>query len=109
METLKGFTAEIYQSSFIDSYSPIKEAKNVTIIDDALPKMLTVTEDRPAVRLVRRKICGKDYIHAEPYERGSYAFGGRFIYCSDSRFRDINQYPIPLHDRDMSKEVSFNE
>lgn len=26
-------------------------------------------------------------------------FGGNFIYCSDSRFREISPYPIPIHDR----------
>lgn len=102
---IKGFHAEIYQASFVDSFSPIKEAKRVTIIDNAMPKMYEPNENCPAVRLVRRNIFGYEYIHAEPYERGFYAFGGRFIYTSDSRFNDVNKYPIPLHDRDMSKEV----
>lgn len=26
-------------------------------------------------------------------------FGGCFAYSSDSRFRDISEYPIPIHDR----------
>lgn len=25
--------------------------------------------------------------------------GGNFVYSSDSRFREINQYPVPVHDR----------
>lgn len=103
---IKGFHAEIYQASFVDGLSHIKDAKNVTIIDEAIPKMDTPCEKYPAVRIVRRNLFGREYIHAEPYEKGFYAFGGRFIYSSDSRFsQDLNQYPIPLHDRDMSKEV----
>lgn len=26
-------------------------------------------------------------------------FGGNFAYTSDSRFREINAYPLPIHDR----------
>lgn len=102
---MKGFTAEIYAGSFIDAFSPMKEAKNVTIIDPMLPEFYEPTPQAPGVKLVRRYINGNLYIHAEPMEPGSYAFGGRFIYCSDGRFREINKYPIPLHDRDMSKEI----
>ena len=106
MENIKGFTAEIYQGSFVDRFSPIKDAKNVTIIDEAVPQMDIPDDEHPAVRIVRRILFGREYIHAEPYENGYYAFGGRFIYSCDSRFRqDLNQYPIPLHDRDMNKEV----
>lgn len=104
MKKLKGFHAEIYQGSFVDSLSPIKDAKSVTIIDDAMPQMFEANDNYPPVRLVRRNLSRGEYIHAEPYEKGSYAFGGRFIYSSDSRFNDVNKYPIPLHDRDMRKE-----
>lgn len=62
------------------------------------------TEERPAVKIVKRKIQGKEYVHAEPVEPGSYAFGGSFIYTSDSRFWEICGYPIPLHDRQMNLE-----
>lgn len=104
MET-KGFTANIYRSQY-DSYLNVLNGKNeVTIIDKELPAMNEPTDKAPAVRLVRRFIFGKDYIHAEPIKPGSYAFGGSFIFTSDSRFRDINNYPIPLHDRDMSLEA----
>lgn len=101
---MKGFTADIYMGSFIDALSPIKEARKCTIIDKMMPKFYEPTLDAPGVKLVRRNIYGKPYIHAEPIEPGFYAFGGRFIYTSDSRFSEINQYPIPLHDRDMSME-----
>ena len=107
MKKLEGFHAEIFQSDFVDSYSPIKDAKNVTIIDPDLPALFEADEKHPPVRLVRRILQKREYIHAEPLERGSYAFGGRFIYTSDSRFRELNDYPIPLHDRDMSKEARF--
>jgi hypothetical protein len=61
-----------------------------------------VRDDRPAVKLVRRTINGKAYTHAEPVQRrksGGAMMGGNFIYSCDSRFRELNAYPVPVHDR----------
>ena len=102
---MKGLTASIYRDS--DYKCPINvldNKKSVTVIDPELAKIFEPSEDAPAVKLVRRNIFGKSYIHAEPIEPGFYAFGGSFVYTSDSRLREINAYPIPLHDRDMSNE-----
>jgi hypothetical protein len=104
MENLKGLTANIYRDDYNSCINKMKGAKNVIIIDDTMPKIFNASEDYPAVRIVRRKIFGKDYIHAEPMEAGSYAFGGSFIYTSDSRFCTLSNYPIPLHDRQMNLE-----
>jgi hypothetical protein len=70
------------------------------------------SEDAPAVRMVRRKIFGKEYVHAEPVEKMpegtvGYMAGGTFIYsCDESgsgfQFEKAVQnggYPISLHDR----------
>ena len=61
----------------------------------------------PALKLVRRTIYGKPYVHAEPLDpvpagHVGYMFGGNFIYTSDSRFP--NRYPIPVHDRMDTKD-----
>lgn len=104
MENLKGLTASIYRDDYNSCINKMKDVKNVIIIDDTMPKIFEVDNDYPAVRIVRRKIFGKDYIHAEPFEPGSYAFGGSFIYTSDSRFSELSKYPIPLHDRQMNLE-----
>ena len=79
---MKGFPVSIYSDGFIDGFSPIKEARRATVIDKDLPELFSVTPDAPALRIVRRNLFGEEYIHAEPYEPGSYAFGGRFIYTS---------------------------
>ena len=61
------------------------------------------------VRLVRRLLFfydsqrAEDYVHAEPAAPGMYAFGGSFLYTSNRIYPEFNK-PIPLHDRDMSKE-----
>lgn len=55
----------------------------------------------PVLVLVRRNIGGQPYLHAKPVSAGTShtMFGGNFIYTSDSRFRELCQYPIPIHDR----------
>ena len=56
----------------------------------------------PVVRLIRRRIAGAEYLHAEPVapvpaRQNGYMHGGCFIHSSDGRFP--NAYPIALHDR----------
>ena len=104
---MKGLTAEILRGSYTSSINVMKDSKKVTIIDNALDGVFeaTANEEAPAVRIVRRVLFGEEYIHAEPMAEGSYSAGGSFIYTSDSRVRAISKYPIPLHDRDMSKEI----
>jgi hypothetical protein len=102
---MKGLIAEIYRSTYDCKINAMYGKKEVTIVDDQVSKVFEASEESPAVRIVRRQIYGSEYIHAEPYKKGSYAFGGTFIACSDSRVRALNRYPIPLHDRQMDLEV----
>lgn len=104
METKKGLTADIYRGTYDSKINVMRGKKSVTIIDKELPPIFEANEESPAVRIVRRQLQGGEYIHAEPLAPGWYAFGGTFITCSDSRIKALNKYPIPLHDRDMSKE-----
>lgn len=56
----------------------------------------------PVIRLKRRRIGERDYVHAEPNTPGLYMAGGTLIYSPDSRFHKIvgnGGYPIHLHDR----------
>ena len=55
------------------------------------------------VRLVTRELYNGPYTHAEPARPGFYAFGGSFLYTCNGIYPEFNK-PIPLHDRDMSKE-----
>ena len=57
------------------------------------------TEEIPELRLVRRTVCGHEYLHAEPVRPAGvhWMFGGNFVFTSDGRFP--NDYPIPVHDR----------
>ena len=77
--------------------------KQVIVVGPGIPEIFEASEDCPAVKLVRRNLFGKEYVHAEPVDQpeglvGPMA-GGAFIYSCDSRFRKLNEYPISLHDR----------
>lgn len=54
----------------------------------------------PALRVEVKK---NGYLVAEPigadWVGRRLMFGGNFIYSSDSRFRALSSYPIPVHDR----------
>lgn len=44
------------------------------------------------------------YLHAEPVDRPKsgnvgWMAGGNFLYCTDSRFREVSPYPLSAHDR----------
>jgi hypothetical protein len=109
---MKGMMAYIYRDSMSDSSNNGISSRydKVVVVDSELPEIFEPTEDMPAVKLVRRVIGGDRYIHAEPLSwresddiKGM--FGGCYIMTSDSRFRKVCQYPIPLHDRGESQEM----
>ena len=74
----------------------------IEIDEDNMPENL--------VRLVVRRIGGREYMHLEPYksvDKGcvGWMFGGSYAGCSDSRFTRISDYPLPIHDRQESQEM----
>lgn len=101
---LKGITANLFRDDYSCHINKYANVKRVVVVDEKLDTVFEASEEMPAVRLVRRNMFGREYIHAEPWEAGNYAFGGSFVYTSDSRLREINAYPIPLHDRQMNLE-----
>lgn len=54
----------------------------------------------PVLRLRKREIAGRETLHVIPDGETRYVmFGGNFVYTSDSRFRQVCNYPLPIHDR----------
>lgn len=104
MTTTKGFTVEIYRSNYDGNLNKFNGKKGLTLVGGGMPEMYEPDENNPGIKLVTRNLFGKDYTHAEPIEPGNYAFGGSFVWTSDSRFRDVCPYPVPLHDRQMDLE-----
>lgn len=101
-KTNKGLLVDIFRSNYHSELNVFNGKQSAIFIDASGP--FQESESSPAVKLVKRALFGSEYIHAEPVKPGSYAFGGSFIYSSDSRFSEVSKYPIPLHDRDMSLE-----
>lgn len=83
------------------------KVETVTLVDPAVDGPFEPDTEAPEVKLVRRNIGGRPYVHAEPVvpvKPGNvgYCFGGTYISTSDSRFPA--DYPIPLHDRQDTQE-----
>ena len=102
--TKKGLILYIYKNPLFSGCSNngiSSKCNKVVLIGDGIPGVFEVSEDAPAVKLVKRNICGKEYSHVEPVERGksSWMSGGSLVYSCDSRFRDLSPYPLSLHDR----------
>lgn len=110
MET-KGLMVDVlthkpYLKQNVDCSANGISSKNDTLIliDEENENFCKVFEgdETNTVKIVRREIGGRKYIHCTPItERPKNCngpmFGGNFIYSSDSRFP--NDYPIPIHDR----------
>jgi hypothetical protein len=99
-----GLILEIYRSNYDSNLNVMNGKKQVVLVGSNMPEIFEASEEMPAIRLVTRKLFGKEYTHAEPLEAGNYAFGGSFVFTSDSRLREYFDYPIPLHDRNMNLE-----
>ena len=80
------------------------------ICDDGFVEIDENNPPENLVKLVVRNLFGGEYKHLEPYRRFDkgcvgWMMGGTYAGCSDSRFREISQYPLPLHDRQESTEL----
>lgn len=99
----KGLIAGIYRTKQADCSNKGLSSKfdNVLVVmEEKDSQVFESSADLPAVRIVRRNLFGREYIHAEPVAPGSYMFGGTYITAGDSRFsRHISRYPVALHDR----------
>ena len=56
--------------------------------------------DHVILELVIRSINGKEYRSLKPKGETRWTmFGGNYASSSDSRFSELNPYPLPIHDR----------
>lgn len=71
---------------------------------------IEIDENNPPenlVKLVVRSLWGKEYKHIEPVARPTgvgWMSGGTLVYSCDSRFREMSDYPLSLHDRQETQE-----
>jgi len=101
---IKGLAVTVYRYTTDCTNGGITaKVDRIILVGEGIPEVFEVKENAIYLKLVRRDLWGKEYLHAEPVGQtkkdiGDMA-GGNFIYSSDSRFRKINAYPIPVHDR----------
>jgi hypothetical protein len=102
---MKGLIVEIYRNSFGDCSNKGLSSKvtKCLLVGAGVPEIFNSSADCPPVQIVERNIRGEIYLTAYPVKEDGTLdkgmFGGTFIYSSDSRFREISPYPVPLHDR----------
>lgn len=61
-----------------------------------------------AVKIVERQLFGKIYKHIEPIAKATelgYMSGGNIGYSCDSRFRELSETPLCIHDRQESQKL----
>jgi len=109
---MKGLTVEVYRDTITGNCSMdgiTSRVNHILLVDGKMGGLYEPKEDEVYLRLIRRQIWSNrpEYIHAVPMVNGhelcpsgcSPCFGGCFVYSSDSRFHELNDYPIPVHDR----------
>jgi hypothetical protein len=106
---MKGLTVDVYRHGSYDCTNRgiTSKVDSILLIDNKLDGGLyEPKKDEVYLTLVRRTLSGREYIHAVPMVNGerlefgrSIMFGGNYVFCSDSRVRALNDYPIPVHDR----------
>ena len=113
---MKGLSVNIYRSDLGDCTnggvtSPARAGGRIFVVFDEWLRggnyTLGECTGNPGIvclRVVRRRIRGAEYLHLEPMHgnpegcAGPMA-GGNFAYTSDSRFHDLSDRPLPVHDR----------
>lgn len=71
---------------------------------------IEIDEENPPenlVKVVTRQLFGREYMHIEPVARPQHIgwmMGGSYAGSSDTRFNRISPYPLPIHDRQETRE-----
>ena len=105
MQQQEGLIIDILRGDYNCWLNKLHDKKRACLLGVKAP--FNASEEHPALKLVKRNLFGKEYLHLEPaeVEPGEYfAFGGSFGYSCDSRFREVSDYPLPIHDRRMNLE-----
>jgi len=108
-KVLKGLRVSIYKNPLFKGCANgglSEYADEATLVPSPdfpdVPEIFEVSEDSPAVAMVKRDIGG-EYLTAYPVDedgnicKSGRMMGGTYISTSDSRFPA--RYPVPLHDR----------
>ena len=94
-----GLLVHVYRGRFSSGIGGVSDRhQSFVLTEEGVEGPFRPTPEFPELRLVRRTIMRRKYLHAEPViAEAGWSFGGNFVFTSDSRFP--NDYPIPVHDR----------
>jgi len=103
---MKGLIVDIFSNGSNCSNGGLSsKVTKCTLVGRGIAEIFEVTEEYPPVQIVARELHHGTYLTAYPVnadgtlDKSGAMFGGCFVYSSDSRFREISAYPVPLHDR----------
>jgi hypothetical protein len=104
---MKGLTVEIFKTQAFNNCDCTNggishKVNQAILIGEGLPEIFEPDENTPVLKVVKRNIFGRVYYHCEPIINptgNGWMFGGNFVYTSDSRYYDVIDYPMPIHDR----------
>ncbi|KST62238.1 DUF3560 domain-containing protein [Mastigocoleus testarum] len=93
-----GIRVSVYRSGAEDCTNGGVSSKyeELLIIGEGIDPVCEETDPEKVVELKNR--LGHYFVKPITIEKHS-MMGGNFVYCCDSRFREICGYPIPIHDR----------
>lgn len=108
---MKGLIISVYRDARLGDCTNngiSSQFDELTLVGEGIPEIFDVTEDRPAVKVVKRdlwsdrKRAREIYLHLEPvderFNAGRWLMaGGNWAYTCDSRFPA--NHPLSIHDR----------
>lgn len=101
---LKGYRVYIYKTENASNDMNLLKGNSYVLVTDGIKgDSSEISPNEIYLKLIKRSIMGKEYMNVEPVNVGEKdwkMFSGKFVWSSDSRFRnDISERPLPLHDR----------
>lgn len=106
---MRALPISVYKSNSSDCTNGGITSKYSSLLLVCEDGFIEVDETNPPenlVKVVTRKLFGKEYKHIEPYARPTelgWMAGGNLAYTCDSRFP--SDYPLSVHDRQETQEL----
>jgi hypothetical protein len=109
---MKGMLVYVYRNGADCTAGGItSKVDMIIIVGEGIEGPFEVDPGEAFLELRKKNVGGDEYLYAVPVDGRDTAgmvgpmFGGNFVYSSDSRFRRVCPYPIPVHDRWETQEL----
>ena len=106
MANVRALSIDVYRDSSIGYYDysnhGVSSRFNELYLACEDGNLIVDEKDPQLVKIVKRHLFGKDYLHIEPYQSEGHWFmaGGNLAFSCDSRCRELSEYPLQIHDRE---------